>query len=403
VSPWLSDLFLGSQSDERLVNFARTGHDRAFVAIVERYQRQLLAIARRLAPEGRAEDVVQQTFLSAFAALQAGVRVEHLRGWLYQIVRHAAMKAAAPTLDEWELEDTAAAIVRTEEDAETRLLLHATLAEMAALPERQREALVGTAVHGRSRGEIAHSMGLTDGAVGQLIYRARATLRSAVTAITPYPLAQWFAGTRATPSGVQVAELLAGAGSASAAGVALKVGAVVVSAAVATGVVASNQGHQHTTARPRAVQSETTSNRPPPAKSAPLLAARAPTAGDAAPRGAGRGPADASRSVPTQISRPETGRPAVIAGGGASGRGSGSSSGTARSGSTDERGGAGPTSGGGGGSPGGTSPTSGEPVAGSPPPGGEPTGTTTTTSGDTSIDGHDGGTGTATTSTFSTE
>ena len=47
MSPWLSELFLGSQSDERLVELARAGHDRAFVAIVQRYRRELYAHARR--------------------------------------------------------------------------------------------------------------------------------------------------------------------------------------------------------------------------------------------------------------------------------------------------------------------------------------------------------------------
>jgi hypothetical protein len=42
ISPWLSDVFLRSQSDERLVALARAGHERAFVAIVERYRRELL-------------------------------------------------------------------------------------------------------------------------------------------------------------------------------------------------------------------------------------------------------------------------------------------------------------------------------------------------------------------------
>ena len=87
MSPRLSDLFLGSQSDERLVSLARAGHDRAFVAIVERYNAELHALARRLCSDGRAEDIVQQTFLSAFAALRSGAEVKHLRGWLYRIAQ----------------------------------------------------------------------------------------------------------------------------------------------------------------------------------------------------------------------------------------------------------------------------------------------------------------------------
>lgn len=84
ISPWLSDVFLRSQSDERLVALARAGSERAFAAIVERYRCELLGQARRLYSAGGAEDIVQQTFLSAFAALQAGAEVAHLRGWLYQ-------------------------------------------------------------------------------------------------------------------------------------------------------------------------------------------------------------------------------------------------------------------------------------------------------------------------------
>ena len=62
--------FLSSQCDERLVSLARAGHEPAFVAIVERYRPELHALARRLSSEGRGEDIVQQAFLSAFAALR---------------------------------------------------------------------------------------------------------------------------------------------------------------------------------------------------------------------------------------------------------------------------------------------------------------------------------------------
>src|SRR5436305_7739727 len=94
MSPWLSDLFLNSQSDERLVRLAGDGHQQAFTAIVERYRRELSRFAGRLSSDGRAEDVVQQTFLSAFAALQNGSEVKHLRGWLYTILRHHAPRAS---------------------------------------------------------------------------------------------------------------------------------------------------------------------------------------------------------------------------------------------------------------------------------------------------------------------
>jgi RNA polymerase sigma factor (sigma-70 family) len=152
MSPWLSDLFLRSQSDERLVSLADAGHDRAFAAIVERYRPELHAHARRLSADGRAEDIVQQAFLSAFAALRSGTEVKHVRGWLYQIVRNAAIRLRAP--GDASLDDVALTGAPLEDVVQGRMLALSALSEVGRLPERQREALLRT-VQGRHRAEIA--------------------------------------------------------------------------------------------------------------------------------------------------------------------------------------------------------------------------------------------------------
>jgi RNA polymerase sigma factor (sigma-70 family) len=248
VSPWLSDLFLRSQSDERLVSLACAGHDQAFVAIVERYKRQLIAFARHLGTEGRAEDVVQQAFLSAFAAIKAGAEIEHLSGWLHQIVRNAAARAATRSPVEAELRDDAIAADSTEEEVERRLRAQSALADVARLPDRQRDALVLTALHGISGSEVALAMGLSEGAVRQLVRRARTSLRAAATAITPYPLAAWAAGLGPTGEGSaavtsRIAEAAVGAGSAG--GLAVKAGVIALATGVvATGVIVSHGRHQ---------------------------------------------------------------------------------------------------------------------------------------------------------------
>jgi len=242
LSPWLSDTLLRAQSDDRLVALAREGHERAFAAIAERYRRRLLAFAGRLVPDQRAEDVVQQSLLAAWRSLDEGAEVRHLSGWLYRIVRNTAARTLAGAPAEEALSDRLVAYELVESEAERRAQLRATLAGVAALPERQRRALVGTAVEGRSCVEVAASLGLSEGAVRQLVHRARATLRGAASAITPAPLAQWAAqaGPARPPTGTaeRVAELAAGAaGSASAAGIALKAGTVIaVTGAVAAGI-----------------------------------------------------------------------------------------------------------------------------------------------------------------------
>ncbi|MGN6871070.1 MAG: RNA polymerase sigma factor [Solirubrobacteraceae bacterium] len=231
MSPRLSDLLLSSQSDERLVSLARAGHERAFAAIVERYRPELQALARRLCLDGRSEDVVQQAFLSAFAALRSGCEVRHLRGWLYRIVRNTAGRSDAPTFVP--LDGSTASISVLEDVVQQRAMAMTALSEIARLPARQRQAMIGTALDGRARAEIASSMGLSEGAVRQLVHRARATLRGAVTALTPWPLARWLVA--AGPDAPGPGELAAGAGAASSGGLALKLGALVASGTILTG------------------------------------------------------------------------------------------------------------------------------------------------------------------------
>jgi RNA polymerase sigma factor (sigma-70 family) len=245
MSPRLSELLLSSQSDERLVSLARLGHERAFVAIVERYRPELHALARRLCSDGRGEDVVQQTFLSAFAALRAGAEVKHLRGWLYQIVRNAANRSRAPVC--LPLDGATASVETVEEVVQQRALAMSALAELARLPARQRQAMVGTALGGMARAEVASTMGLSEGAVRQLVHRARTTLRTAVTAITPWPLARWLAGVRPgfAPG---AADMAAGAGAASSGSVAIKVGALLASGTLVTGVAAVDIHGSHSRA-----------------------------------------------------------------------------------------------------------------------------------------------------------
>lgn len=231
MSPRLTDLLLSSQSDERLLALARAGHERAFAAIVERYRPELHALARRLCSDGRGEDVVQQALLSAFAALRAGTEVKHLRGWLYQIVRNAAASSARPVCAP--LDGSVATAESLEEVVQQRVLAMSALSELARLPARQRQAMIGTALDGRPRAEIARSMGLSEGAVRQLVHRARTTLRGAVTALTPWPLARWLAALG--PGGGGGAELAAGAGAVSSGGLAVKLGALLASGTLLTG------------------------------------------------------------------------------------------------------------------------------------------------------------------------
>ena len=235
MTPIVSATLLRTQSDARLLALARQGYERAFEAIVERYRKPLLRYCRRILPEARAEDAVQQTFLKAWGAIGDGVEVQDLKPWLYRISRNSALDAAKRAgYDYDELNDSVSVVPAPEADVERRAVIRETLAGVAALPSNQREALLRTAVAGESRSDVARDMGLTDGAVRQLVHRARATLRAAATVVTPIPLVTWAAafGASGEPVTQRVGEIVGGAGSAGGVGMLLKAGTVVVAAGV---------------------------------------------------------------------------------------------------------------------------------------------------------------------------
>ena len=226
-----STVLLRTQSDARLVALARTGHDRAFDAIVERYRRPLLRACRRILPEARAEDALQQALVAAWTGLRRGDEVLELRAWLYRIVRNTALNQLRTAgYDLEELVDTLGSSNDPEEEVARRAVVRETLAAVAALPERQRDALLRTAVQGHGQDEVARDLGLTDTAMRQLVHRARVNVRAAATAFVPLPAAAWFAsaGARAEPIAGRIAELVTGAGTAGATVTLAKAGTVVV-------------------------------------------------------------------------------------------------------------------------------------------------------------------------------
>jgi RNA polymerase sigma factor (sigma-70 family) len=206
---------LRTQTDERLVALAAAGHERAFEAIVERYRRPLLRHCRRYLPEARAEDALQQALVSAWSALRRGDEVHALRPWLHRIVHNTSLNALrAAGYDYEQLRDTLHGGGGPAELAERSAVVRQTLAGLAALPERQREALLQIAVEGRSQDQVAEELGLSHGAVRQLVHRARTSLRTAATALMPLPLAGWLAADDGARGDMvaRVGELVAGAG-----------------------------------------------------------------------------------------------------------------------------------------------------------------------------------------------
>lgn len=243
MSPRVSTRLLLAQSDQRLVELARQGHERAFEAVVQRYRRQLLRYCGRMGlSDSRAEDVLQHALLQAWLALGRGVEVRELKPWLYRIVHNTAVNNIRSSReDHGPFTDGAHVDSSTEAESvlERRIAVRDALSDVAALPQLQRDAILLTAVDGRTHEEVASELGISNGAVRGLLYRARVALRAAAAAITPPPLVNWASGlaSRATPTAERLAELSSPGGVAGMTGVLVRGAAVAVGAALAAGAV----------------------------------------------------------------------------------------------------------------------------------------------------------------------
>jgi RNA polymerase sigma factor (sigma-70 family) len=249
---------LRTQSDERLVDLVRAGSEPAFEAIVTRYRRALLRYCTRILPEERAEDAVQQTFVRAYDAMRDGDAELRLRPWLYRIAHNTALNALRDKgLRHEQLDDSFDGVERPDQALERNMGLREVLGAVQDLPERQRDAIVLREIEGRSYEQIADELGVTGGAVRQLLNRARHSVRAAATAITPgglitrLPLAE-----PAEPVAARVAELTGGA--AAGAVVAKVCATALVTGAVVGGVAAGPEGRDGNAAKakPPAGQSD---------------------------------------------------------------------------------------------------------------------------------------------------
>lgn len=70
------------ESDQRLVQLAREGYERAFEELVRRYRLDVVRFAARIVGPDRAEDVVQESLARAHASITSGGSEIQFRPWL---------------------------------------------------------------------------------------------------------------------------------------------------------------------------------------------------------------------------------------------------------------------------------------------------------------------------------
>ena len=173
--------------DGTLVCRAQHGDVCAFNGIVSRYQNQVVNLAARmLGNRAQAEDVAQDTFISAYRALSR-FRGGSLRSWLFRIAANGSrdvlrrrQRRPESSLEE-SLESPSFQPVSGEEspeDAAQRSELNSEIQRaILTLAIDQRTALVLVDVQGLSYSEAAEAMSVSIGTVKSRLSRARSRVR----------------------------------------------------------------------------------------------------------------------------------------------------------------------------------------------------------------------------------
>ncbi len=194
-----------------LVRALRAGDEIAFMMLVERYQGQLLRVARMyVASHAVAEEVVQEAWLGVLKGLDAFEGRSSLRTWIFRILVNIARtrgqreRRSVPFSSLWAAEGEEPAVEPErflpeserwtghwadapsswETVPEERLLSSETLAHVGAaieaLPPNQREVIRMRDVLGWSSPEVCNALDISETNQRVLLHRARSKVRRAL-------------------------------------------------------------------------------------------------------------------------------------------------------------------------------------------------------------------------------
>ncbi len=160
---------------------AARGDAEAFGTIYERHHQSLYRYCRSiLGDDDDARDALHNTMAKAWEALRREEPDVPLRAWLFRIAHNEALSLARGRRAHCDLDETHAISASSlEETFALRQRLADLRADLAALPERQRSALVLRELCGLGHDEIAAVLATSEATARQAIYEARVGLHEA--------------------------------------------------------------------------------------------------------------------------------------------------------------------------------------------------------------------------------
>ena len=153
-------------------------------ALYEAHARTIVGLCRFLLRDPvEAEDAAQQSFLSAYRSLLGGAVPREPAAWLAAIARNECwLRIKRRMREPLALHEVPSAQADPLEVAARNADFAALRAGLEALSRPQREAFLLREFAGLSYGELAVALGVTEPAVDSLLFRARTSLRRALSA-----------------------------------------------------------------------------------------------------------------------------------------------------------------------------------------------------------------------------
>jgi RNA polymerase sigma-70 factor (ECF subfamily) len=183
------------ESDEALVTQAQKGDRAAFEELVRRTARLVFArIYMETGDPHRAEDLVQETFLTAFRSIQQVADPNGFRAWLFSIAhtvtvdafrRDGRKKRSGQRADPEALQRVESKSREPSEDAEVRDARERALSVLRSLPEDYRMPLMLRYLAGADYETISRQLGLSNGSLRGLLNRGMALLRAEIKKTEP--------------------------------------------------------------------------------------------------------------------------------------------------------------------------------------------------------------------------
>jgi RNA polymerase sigma-70 factor, ECF subfamily len=188
---------MDAPGDAQAVARAREGDSEAFRGLVDRHSRALFHLAYRITGnEAEAEDVVQETFVRAWRALDRFEARAQVGSWLHRIAANAALDvvrarrrhgeraagrpAGAGEEEQDPLERIASDLPSPERLAAGSEVSRRLRAAMAQLTASERTAFVLRHFEDQPIEEIGRALGLQGNAAKQTVFRAVRKLRRAL-------------------------------------------------------------------------------------------------------------------------------------------------------------------------------------------------------------------------------